>query len=181
MIESKRGYPETSPLCIQMHVSHRLDPQISIQNPGGRCRRVPEDQDGRGSKNVPGNRVSGTKYPIRPRAYRDQLSTQVQYCEGGPDHQTEHGAGSVREVRIHQEAVLGTRRDMVGWIFREHSGLGRKDNPRVCQTSGTRRLRTSEACPLGIPGRKSGVGSIQNLFQWQGFRLKTRVITAGSC
>ena len=49
---------------------------------------------------------------------------------------------------------------MVGWIFREYSGLGRKDNPRVCQTSRTRRLRTSEACPLGIPGRKSGVGSI---------------------
>jgi len=49
---------------------------------------------------------------------------------------------------------------MVGWIFREHSGLGRKDDLGVRQASGERRLRTSEACPLGIPGRKSGVGSI---------------------
>jgi putative transposase len=58
------------------------------------------------------------------------------------------GRGVVREVRIHQEAVLGTRRDMVGWIFREHSGLGRKDDPGVREVSGERRLRASFACPL---------------------------------
>jgi len=157
MIESKHGDMKASPLCIQMHVSHRMDTQIPIQRAGRWGRRIPEDQNGRGSKTVSGNRVSGTKYPIRPRAYRDQFSAQVQYCESGPDHQTEHGAGVVREVRIHQEAVLGTRRDMVGWIFREHSGLGRKDDPGVREVSGKRRLRTSEACLLGIPGRESGV------------------------
>jgi len=160
MIESGRGDTKASPLCVQMHVSHRLDSQIPVQRVGRWGRRVPKDQDGRGKKDVPGNRVSGTKYPIRPRAYRDQLSAQVQYCESGPGHQTEHWAGSVRKVRIHQEAVLGTRGYLVGWIFREHSGLGRKDDPGVYQASGKRRLRTSEACPLGIPGRKSGVGSI---------------------
>lgn len=160
MIESKRGYPKTSLLCLQMHVSHRLDPQISIQNSSGRCRRVSEDQDEGVSKNISGNRLSETRYLIRLRAYRDQLSTQVQYCEAGLDQQTEHGAGSVREVRIHQETVPGPKGDMIGWIFREHSGLGRKGNPRVCQTSGTRRFRTNEACPLEIPGRKSGIGSV---------------------
>ena len=50
---------------------------------------------------------------------------------------------------------------MVGWIFHEHSGLGRKDDPGVRQASGERRLRTSEAYPLGIPERKSGVGSMR--------------------
>jgi len=160
MIESGRGDTKASPLCVHMYVSHRLDSPIPVQRPGRWGRRVLEDQNGRGTKNVPGNRVSGTKYPIRPRAYRDQLSAKVRYCESGPDHQTEHGAGVVRKVRVYQEAVLGTRGDLVGWIFREHSGLGRKDDSGVYQTSGKRRLRTSEACPLGIPGRKSGVGSI---------------------
>ena len=95
MIESKRGDTKASPLYIQMHVSHRLDTQIPIQRAGRRGRRIPEDQNGRGSKTVSRNRVSGTKYPIRLRAYRDQFSAQVQYCESGPDHQTEHGAGVV--------------------------------------------------------------------------------------
>ena len=114
-------------------------------------------------KPASGNRVSGTKYPIRPRALRDQFFAQVQYCESVPDHQTGHGAGVVREFRIPQEAVPGTRRDMVNWIFPEHSGLGRKDDPGVCQVSGERRLRTSEACFLGIPGRKSEVSSTELL------------------
>jgi len=95
LIKSGRGDTKASPLCLQMHVSYRLDTQIPIQHLGRWGRRVPKDQDGRGTKDAPRNRVSGAKYPIRPRAYRDQFSAQVQYCESGPDHQTEHGAGVV--------------------------------------------------------------------------------------
>ena len=38
-------------------------------------------------------------------------------------------------------------------------GLDEKTILEIRQAPGKRRLRTSEACPLGIPGRKSGVGS----------------------
>ena len=146
MIESGRGDPEASPLCLPVHVSYRVDPKISIQGAGQRGRRVSEDQDGRGEEAVPGDRVRGTKYPAGPHPHGDQFSSQIQHRQGGPGHQTKHGEGAVGEVRIHTGTILQTWGDVVGWIFRKHSGLGRTDDTAIREVPGKRRLRTSEAC-----------------------------------
>ena len=57
MIESGRGDPKASPLCLPMHVSNRVDSEVPIQGARQRGGRVPEDQDGRGEKEVHGNRA----------------------------------------------------------------------------------------------------------------------------
>ena len=52
------------------------------------------------------------------------LPSKIQHIEDGSDYKTEHGESVVGEVRFNWGAILWQGRDMLGWIFREHSGLG---------------------------------------------------------
>jgi hypothetical protein len=62
--------------------------------------------------------------PAGPYPPGGVLPSKIQHIEGGSDHKTEYGESVVGEVRFHSGAILWQGRDMVGWIFREHSGLG---------------------------------------------------------
>jgi len=124
MIKSRHGDKEASPLCVPVHVSHRMDTTVSIQSTDQGGRRVSDDQDGRDSEEIPGDRVRATKYPAGPYPPGGVLPSKIQHIEGGSDHKTEHGESVVGEVRFHSGAILWQGRDMVGWIFCEHSGLG---------------------------------------------------------
>ena len=66
MIKSGHGDKEASLLCVPVHVSHRMETTVSIQSTDQGGRRVSDDQDGRDSEEIPGDRVRATKYPAGP-------------------------------------------------------------------------------------------------------------------
>ena len=159
MIRSGHGNPEASPLCLPVHVSYRMDPEIPVQSARRRGGRILENQDRRSEKEVSGDRVLRTKYPTGPHPSGGQFSSEIQHFESGADHKTKYGEGAVGEVRIHTGAVLTARGDVVGRIFRQHSGLGRANDIAICKASGKRRPRTSEACVgLNAPDVSPGIG-----------------------
>ena len=123
MIKSGHGDKEASPLCVPVHVSHRMDTTVSIQSADQGGRRVSDDQDGRDSEEIPGDRVRATKYPAGPYPPGGVLPSKIQHIEGGSDHKTEYGKALWEKFDFIRERYYGRGRIWSAGYFVSTVGL----------------------------------------------------------